>query len=53
MSACICVYVCIGVVVVAAGELSWSRVGLCLVVLNTVETKLIHKLGWAYDCDST
>lgn len=38
--------------VAAAGELSWSREGLYLVVLNTAETKLIHKLGWAYDCDS-
>ena len=40
-------------VVAAAGELFWSRVFLCLVVLSTAETKQIYKPDWACECDST
>lgn len=52
MHACMCMCVCVRVVA-AAGELSCSRVFLYLVVLSMAETKLIHKLGWACDWDST
>lgn len=40
MRVCVCVCVCVVGVVAAAGELSWSRVFLCLAVLSMAETKL-------------
>lgn len=57
MRVCLCVSVAGGggerEVVAAAGELFWSRVFLCLVVLSTAETKQIYKPDWACECDST